>query len=275
MHKNNYLRTLTVSALLISPLVLTSCLKTAAEIQKDQEVEQAMVSARESNSLVAELTSKNKDLQDQMSALQGRVDELQVIVSSKNTAASSASTSHNAEQFLKLSADVEELKQTMAKQQKMLEENTESLKKLDGSVKGITTTPIDASTFNSKNKDKKAKELEIEDAEKMLADKKYNEVLSTCKELLNSKISDGKKNRCRYVQGLAYRELKQYDEGLLSLSQIYTDWPKSSLAPNALLEIGKILQLKGQNKEAQLMYKKLINEYPKSDAAKDAKKISA
>ncbi len=229
-------------------------------------MEQALVSARESNSLVADLTSKNKDLQDQMSALQGRVDELQVIVSSKN-AGSAASNTQNAEQFLKLSADVEELKSIVAKQQKLLEEN---------SAKANSATTVEASTFNAKNKEKsKSKDLEIEDAEKMLADKKYNEVLTACKELLNSKITDGKKNRCRYVQGLAYRELKQYDEGLLSLSQIYTDWPKSSLAPNALLEIGKILQLKGQNKEAQLMFKKLINEYPTSDAAHVAKKISA
>lgn len=265
-----------MTALFLSPFILTSCLKTAAEIQKDQEMEQALVSSRESNSLVAELTSKNKDLQDQMSSLQGRVDELQVVVSGKNASGATTAVPQQTEQFLKLSADVEELKLIVTKQQKNLDENSEYIKKLQGSVKSISTTAIDASSFDSKNKDKtKQKDLTIDDAEKMLGDKKYNDVLNTCKELLNSKISDGKKNRCRYAQGLAYKELKQLDEGLLSLSQIYTDWPKSSLAPDALLEIGKILKLKGQNKEAQLMLKKLINEYPKSDAAKDAKKLLA
>lgn len=272
MHKNNFRRFLTVSFILILTVLTTGCLKTAAEIQRDQEMEQALISSRESNSIIAELTAKNKELQEQMSTLQGRVDELQVIVSGKDNPNNTTTTSPslNAEQILKISADIEELKLNLAKQQKSLDENIEYTKKLEGLIKGATT--LEASSFNSKDKEK-AKELTIEDAEKMLTDKKYNDVLNACKELLNSKITDGKKNRCRYAQGLAYKELKQYDEGLLSLSQIYTDWPKSSLAPDALLEIGKILQLKGQSKEAQLMYKKLMSEYPKSDAAKEAKKL--
>lgn len=255
---------------LLAPFYLTSCLKTAAEIQRDQEVEQALVSARESNAIIAEITSKNKELQDQMSTLQGRIDEVQQKLNTNGTSA--ATTTQNTEQFLKLVADVEELKSNNAKLQKAQEDNMEYIKKLESSIKGLTTTPIDASSFESKDK-KKEKEITIDDAEKYLTDKKYSEVLTACKEVVASKATDGKKNRCKYAQGLAYKELKQYDEGLLSLSQIYTDWPKSSLAPNALFEIGKILQLKGQNKESQLMFKKLINEYPKTDVAKEAKKI--
>jgi TolA-binding protein len=264
--KNNLLLT----CVLVSPFVLTSCLKTAAEIQREQEVEQALVSARESNSIVAEMTAKNKELQEQMSVLQGRVDEVQQKLNAQGGTNAAANTTQNTEQFLKLVADVEELKTQNAKLQKAQEENQEYIKKLESLVKGLTTQPIDASTFENKDK---TKEVTIEDAEKLLGDKKYNEVLAACKELLNSKATDGKKNRCRFAQGIAHKELKQFDEGLLSLSQIYTDWPKSTLAPNALLEISHILELKGQSKESQLMLKKLINEYPKTNAAKDAKKL--
>lgn len=271
MQKNSVLQRLSPVFLTFCLISLCSCLKTSAEIQRDQEVEQAMVSARESNSILAELTTKNKDLQDQMSLLHGKVEELQQKLNKDNNPSASGVSTPNSEQFLKLLADVEELKTKNANLQKAFEENSEQTKKLENVLKGLTTTPIDASSFKSKDKNK---EFTVEDAEKMLIEKKFNEVLSVCKEVLSSKATDGKKNRCRYAQGLAYKELKQFDEGLLSLSQIYTDWPKSSLAPNALLEIGKILKLKGQGKESQLMYKKLINEYPKSDAAKEAKKTS-
>lgn len=274
-HKNHY--PILMAGLLL-PFIFSGCLKTSAEIQRDQEMEQALVSARESSSLVADLTAKNKDLQDQMSSLQGRVDELQLLVSGKDgvgvTGSSTSNKNQQTEQFLKLAADVEELKLKNSTLQTTLDENTEKLKKLENSLKGITTTTIDANSFHQKDNNQHG-DLNIEDIEKMLSDKKYNDVLNACKDLLNSKVSDGKKNRCKFAQGLAYKELKQFDDGLLSLSQIYTDWPKSSLAPNALLEIGKILQLKGQKKDAQLMFKKLINEYPKSEAAKEAKKISA
>lgn len=74
--------------------LLTSCLKTAAEIQREQEFEQALVSARESSSIISEITAKNKELQEQMSALQGRIDEVQLKVNSTGamTANNSQST---------------------------------------------------------------------------------------------------------------------------------------------------------------------------------------
>lgn len=267
--KNSFSRVLTVLFIAAIQMTLTSCLKTAAEIQREQEMEQILVSARESHSYVAELTSKNKELQEQMGVLQGRVDELQQLYTSK-TGTESNATASNTEQSLKQVADIEELKAQVQKLQKDYSSQQELLSKLESQLKGMTATQVNAQSFDAKGKNQ---ELSIEDAEKLLEDKKYGEVISACKELLNSKISDGKKNRCRFAQGLAYKELKQLDEGLLVLSQIYTDWPKSSLAPQALLEIGIILQSKKQEKEAQLMFKKLMSEYPKTSASKEAKKL--
>lgn len=249
---------------------LGSCLKTAGEIQKEQEMEQLLISARESHSTIADLTAKNKELQDQLSSLQGKVDELQQLVVTKNSTQGQSVTAQTTEQQLKLSADVEELKSNVQKVLQQQNESLEKIQKLEEQFKGMSAQTINAENFQGKTN---LKELTVEDAEKMVEEKKFNEVINLCKELLTSKISDGKKNRCRYAQGISYKELNQFDEGLLILSQIYTDWPKSSLAPQSLLEIGKILQLKKQEKESQLMFKKLINEYPKTSASKEAKKL--
>lgn len=254
-----------IFAILFTLPFLHSCLKTAAEIQKEQEMEQILISARESHATVADLTAKNKELQDQISQLQGKVDELQLSIGKKE------SSPQTVEQQLKLTAEVEELKTGNQKLILQLGEHETKIQKLEEQFKGMTAQTVKAEKFESKGVQNK--ELTIDDVEKLFEDKKYDDVVSACNNLLKSKISDGKKNRCRFAQGVSYKELKQYDEGLLVLSQIYTDWPKSSLAPESLLEIGKILLEKKQEKEAHLMFKKLANEYPKTLASKEAKKL--
>lgn len=59
---------------------------------------------------------------------------------------------------------MEELKLSNAKLQKSQEENLEYIKKMEGLIKGLTATPIDATSFNQKNKNN---ELSVEDAEKL------------------------------------------------------------------------------------------------------------
>ena len=64
---------------------------------------------------------------------------------------------------------------------------------------------------------------------------------------------------------------KNFDNALIYFSKVYTKYPKSSFAPNALLHIGLTFKKQNKNDNALAAFKEVIKNYPKSSQANTAK----
>lgn len=73
-----------------------------------------------------------------------------------------------------------------------------------------------------------------------------------------------------YISGLQLLKNKEYTLGLEQLKRVYQLYPNHSLAPKALYRIGVAYERElKQYDSAFVYYKKLLDEYPKSEYAKD------
>ena len=64
---------------------------------------------------------------------------------------------------------------------------------------------------------------------------------------------------------------RQYDRALETYTEYIANFPGSHLIPAALMRIGKIHDTLGENEKAKNIYIRLLNNYPKSNYAPDAK----
>jgi len=71
--------------------------------------------------------------------------------------------------------------------------------------------------------------------------------------------------------GLIEYKAKNYSESLVFLSQLYTDYPKSSFVPEGLFYIGLSFSQQKKTEEAALSWNEVIKKFPKSAPAKMAK----
>ena len=74
-----------------------------------------------------------------------------------------------------------------------------------------------------------------------------------------------------YWLGETYYSEKNYEQAILEFQEVIKNFPEKDKVPAALLKQGMAFKELGDSKSANYVYKKLIEEYPKSDEAKTAK----
>lgn len=283
-----------LSLLLGLSLSLTSCFKTSEDIQREQSIDQLASESKQSRNVVGDIMVQTKAMQEQLNVTNGRIEVLEHQQNEQGVARLDQLEKNQAaqtEEFMQIKASMEELKKNYATLKEENDQQKEYLKNINDTLRSMTTSPRSAETYkdkkkklnlnnnskilkNSENEKSKTTVKSVDSMEQLLKEKKYSEVIDGCREIVSDqKISEGKKNRCHYASGLAHHELGHYDDALIDLGQIYNEWPKSSLAAPALLQMGKSLASKGQTKQSQLLLKKIISEYPDSESATEAKKL--
>lgn len=75
---------------------------------------------------------------------------------------------------------------------------------------------------------------------------------------------------CQYQQAIIFGLLGKNEEKLTALQNIYTNYPKSSYADDALLQSGNTYFEQNRNTEAETQYQSLITKYPKSPIVREA-----
>jgi len=234
-------------------LSLTSCFKTAEDIRREKQIDQ-------SAKMIADLTNEVTTLRGHVASTSGQIQEIDH--------KQSLSLLEQQESFRKSLMQLQEQVQVLTKEN---QENKAIIQKLQNDVnrqkafiKKVTKalslqTDTGASLLKQahkafeKNQQKEAKNL-------------YLQVME------ENKINAAQKNGVRYNLGLLYYWNKEYDQALVYFSQIYTKWPKSSYAPRALLYIARCFDKTNKKDEASATYKELVNKYPNSAQAKEAKK---
>ena len=250
--------------LLSISLITTSCFKTAEQIRRDKVVDNMEIQVKQSSGLVADLTMQVSDLQTRLASATGQLEE----IDHKSTTRTQETTQTFTQTMAQLSEQVSILsKENVLTNQKIaaLSKELESQKKFITRVTGTLTKMTAPSKSSSGSKLKTAhKAFEKNHQKKAL--KLYLAILD------ENKINARQKNHVSYNIALLYSWKKKYNESLGYFSPIYTNWPKSSWAPRALLQIARIFKKQGKTEEANATYEEIISKYKKTSQAKTAKK---
>jgi len=281
----------------IFTIVLSGCFQTTEEIRREQRVSQVDQELQQSRVHVAEMTTQQRELQDQVNALNGKIEE---ILHQKNQL-TDGQISQITQLLTGQKTEIEQLKLESKKQNDTIVELNEKLKIQTAYLQEVTQG-LDLLSSIPKNKKEKKKNKKDKDKEEVaeeaakkdepkneskdfqsklkLVDQqieagKLEEAGALCESIIqDSAYSAGKHNQCRFKLGeIAYKK-KNYHDALVYFSKIYTQWPKSTLAPESLFQIANIFKDQGKKNEAKAALKKLETEYPGHEKISKGKEIA-
>jgi TolA-binding protein len=245
-------------------ILLASCIKTAEQVQRERRVDTISEQMSDSQGLIAEMVSQLKDMQGQLDKMNGRLEELE----HRNREMKPDSLKEMSESVALLKTQRVTDAQQLTQIQNELKEQRGFLEKVIaglGSMKGAkTSAPVPQ---------KKSPKDELYDGLELIKDNKFTEAREILEPLIDHKdLSLGDKNKVFHGLGKVEFSSKNYDKALIYFSKVYTKYPKSSIAPSSLLYIARSLEKMSKKQEAQEAFAKLIEDYPETKEAGEAKK---
>ena len=230
-----------------------SC-KTAEQIKREKLVDTMAFQIKETQTLNAGRTVKMQQIEDLLTKLQGRLE--QSVYSQKQA---------QEIEIRKIESDVAVLKENFATMQNQMDkisrdltEQKQYINKVLKLLKTATAPPL--TPYNK--------------AMSSYRKKQYTKAKPLLLKLLNNKkIKGNKRARVYHNLGMVSFIKKDYQKALVYFSKLYTNYPKASYNSNGLLYLGKSFQKLKQIEQARQTFKELIEKYPKSSSAKNAKKI--
>jgi TolA-binding protein len=249
------------------PLILvlifsSACLKTTEQIEREQKVDTLEEVVDQSTKNVADLRLELKSIKEKMATLNGEMEEIKHH--------SEKSNAKGNEELKKQNSNLEQVVNQLSTDNKNLHEKvnllTTELTEIKEFIKKVTSH-LEEKTV-SKNQD----EVSYDKATGLLESKK----IKKAKEMFLNIIADPNQeakyiNKSNLQLGIIEYKSKNFDESLVYLSKVYTQYPESSSAPTALFYIGKALRAQKKKAEAKASFDELIEKFPESKEAKDAK----
>jgi len=98
----------------------------------------------------------------------------------------------------------------------------------------------------------------------------YNAARKSFKELMERFPDSELCDNARFWIGESYFREKWYEKAILEYQKVVDDYPKGNKAPAALLKQGMAFHLIGKDKEARLVFEKLMKLFPDSSDARAA-----
>jgi TolA-binding protein len=232
---------------------LSSCFKTAEQLKREKKVDDMSRQFTQSQSLLSELTLKTKELEDLLAKYQGKIEVLdhrQNLNLEQEQELEQRSVPEKVDSNL---LRIEKLEQQMA-------EIKDYLNKLTGSLKQMKSSKVKKIKTNSAiQTDTKLYEKSLS----LFKSKQFDKFGPLCEKLiLRNKISAGKINRCRFNLGIVKYENNKFENSLIHFSKIYERWPKSSMAPESLFYIAKILNQIKEVEKAKQAAQQFLKQYP-------------
>ncbi len=237
---------------------------TSGDIRREKMINQ-------SQEVVADQGTKISDVEERISILQGKVEEIGHLTNQvqKNS---------NREILKTLEQITEQVKVI----DKKVEEDRERLSALINQVSsnknfiGKVTKTLGKMAHGGKPSKKQKKG--VKKSNYTLGIESFNKRrYKSAKVFFNQAIKSKrlpKKRRLISAHYLCITEfkLKDYNNALILLSKFYTKYPRSSYSPNVLLHLGKSFEKIGNKEQAKNSYRELVNNFPKSRHVKSAKK---
>lgn len=249
-------------------ILLSSCIKTAEQVQREKRIESMSEQMNDSQGLMADLINQVKRLQTQNDRLTGRLEELEHKQGQSNS-------EHNKKiaENLSLMKSQQEAQNTRLDQvQNELKEQRAFLEKVTNGLKDIGQPKSTHHNGNGKAKKKNTKE-ELAEALALVQDNQFPKARTELEALIDhEELTPGDQNKIVHALGRVEYYTKNYDKALIYFSKIYSKYPKSSLAPSSLLYIAKSLKRMGKKDESNEALLKLTEDYPSTKEATLAKK---
>jgi TolA-binding protein len=237
-----------------------SCIKTAEQLQREKRIDSMTEQMKDSQGLVADMVTQIKDMQSQMDKLNGRLEEIEHRMSKFNP-----ETMEQLNQNLTLIKTQQETNSAELSQiQTELKEQRSFIEKVTTSLASVKSAPANQ---------KKSPKSELNAALALIKKNNYSKARQELEPLIgHPELTPGEQNKVLHGLGKVEFYTQNYEKSLIYFSKIFTKYPKASLAPSSLLFIGRSLKKMDKVEEAKEAFKNLIQDYPGTSEALDAKK---
>ncbi len=248
--------------LIIMLLLFTGCLKTAEQVRKEQQYNEEV--AEGSKNMLAYLSTRVKELEEQLGQSTGTIEQLQHEQEQIHQQAQKATD--NKVEIVNLKMELENQRSQMEMLEKQVQEQSDFISEVTKSLEQMSKAPV-AKASQNQNIENFSKGLEQYQKKNYDSAKKSFEQALAHDTLNNSQI-----NIARHRLGLIEFDKKNFQTSIIHMSKIYPKWPRSSMAPDALYFIGLSLKEMGKKEEANEAFDKFLAEYPDHKWAKEIKR---
>jgi TolA-binding protein len=252
-----------LNILSLSSLALgVSACKTTEEVRREQEnVQNLNRQVGQGQELVGQLSIKNRELEERMGTLNGKIEEFQFQRDQKDIEQQKSFDSLNTE-LQNQRQDMNALKQRMDQVEGYIKEVLEQLKKMSAQKKSLKSD--DASSTGD----------DFEESLKLYNTKKYSEAISLMLPLVESKkTKKTDKPRLYHNMGISLLKTNDYKNAQIYFGRLYAEFPKHALVAHGLLNLAEALLKDKQEKRAKQTLEVLLKEYKSSRYAEQASKM--
>ncbi len=244
--------------LLTLVLFSTACIKTADQVNREKRLESMTEQMKDSQGLLADMVTQMKDFQTQLDRMQGRIEEIEHRQSQVDP-----------EKLNKMNESMNVISTQQEAQNTTLEQIQNELKEQRAFIEKVTSSLATKAQAPQK---KSAKEDLATGLDLVKADK-YGEARKVLETLIDHKdLTAGERNKVLHGLGRVEFYTGHNDKALVYFSKIYTKYPRSSLAANSLLFIGRSLKKAGKTEEAKQAFQQVVDDYKGTKEANAAKK---
>lgn len=250
--------------------ILTSCLKTTDQIKQEKVVKALPNQIQQSQKTIANMTLRINHLENKLQSYNGNIEELeyqqnQVIPKSQKEMMAKLKTQEGEISLLRNSIKKNNKELTSLKSK--FQEQSSYLKKVTSMLTSLSKKKVSRS--QSKNKKQSSYQQGLNSFQKKHYQEAKKNLLYALK---NEKLNAAEKNKLYQTLGHIEFSQKKYRQSSVYFSKIFTKYPKSSMAPDALLHMARAFKKQKQISAAKEAYKTFIKKYPKDKLFKVVKK---
>lgn len=250
----------TAMALISIMFLASGCIKTAEQVNREKKLDSISEQVKDSQGLVVDMSNMLRDMQGQLDKQNGKLEELEHKTSGTDLKQMSETLNLVKTQNETLAEENKQLKNQMTTLQEEMKGQREFIEKVTKSLGSMKSTS---------NSQKKNAKTDLQEALTLIKNDKYNEARSLLEPIIDHKdLTPGDKNKVLHSLGKVEYYTKNYEQALVYFSKVFTKYPKSSIAPNSLLFIGRSLKAMNKKDAAKEAFEQVKSEYAGTADAK-------
>ena len=242
-------------------ILSTACIKTADQVNREKRFEAMTENMKDSQGLLGDVVGQMRDMQSQLDKMNGRMEELE-----------HKGKQVDPQKLNQMNENVTLVQTQQEAQSAQLQQIQNELKEQRSFLEKVTATLSSAGKEKPAASKKKSAREELSTALHYIKTNKWNPAREGLESLIDDpELSLGDQNKLLHGLGRVEFFTANYEKALTYFSKIYTKYPKSSLAASSLLFIGRTLNKMGKKEEAREALAKVMDDYPGTKEATEAK----
>ena len=259
---------------LILTFFLASCLtlKTDEQIQKDRVVQGLPGQVEQSQKLLAQMTLRMNELESRLQNYTGEIEEIEYRQQKLIPDTQKVIQDQIADQ----AKEIRSLRTEISDNQKLIEKLENKIEQQQTYITKVNSTLTKLSQAPAPSLPKVEKKSEPNDYLNGLFHFRKKDYSEAEKDLLsalkNQKLNAAEVNKAYQALGHIEFSRKNYEKSNVYFSKIFTKYPRSSMAPDALIHMARAFKGQKNANAAKQAYKTFLKEYPKHNLASSAEK---